>query len=263
MIDSQSLAKYSSHDVRPPREADLEQRLGLYRVFLKLYEHHPRLLDEILELENSDGKWRSRATVHYVQGVVQTQQPYLATNLLKGKTQALYQPEGIWVIGRDRKATLLIQDKRLSRRHAAIQFVENEGFYLIDLNSTNGSFINGEAVRQCAPLKEGDQIRLGSLAFTFFICETSRMTERLPMDVLEQVNTLRRAIAPTNQNLTNQGAEHTSATTDWEIPSAMGTEETSVFPVSPVPSGEHLSEAKIPEFSPAQQAKILDRFLKR
>ncbi|WP_421656025.1 FHA domain-containing protein [Leptothermofonsia sp. ETS-13] len=262
MTDSQSLIEYPSHVVRVSGEEDLEQRLGLYRVFLKLYEHHRGLLDEILDLENSDEKWRSRAAMRYVQGVVQ-KQAHLMTNLVKGKTQVIYQPEGVWVIGRDRKAALPIQDKRLSRRHAAIQFVENEGFYLIDLNSTNGSFVNGEAVRQCAPLKDGDQIRLGSLAFTFFICEASRMVESLPADVLEQVNTLRKAIASANQDLADQESGYSSITSDWETPFLIGPEETAMFPVSSVPPKDLLPEAVTPELSTAQQAKILDRFLRR
>ena len=50
---------------------------------------------------------------------------------------------------------LPVQDQRLSRRHAAIQYVGRRGFYLVDLNSTNGSFINGRAIRGRNRLRDG------------------------------------------------------------------------------------------------------------
>ena len=50
MLDSHSLAEYSSQVLNASGNTELEQRLGLYRVFLKLYEHHRSLLDEILDL---------------------------------------------------------------------------------------------------------------------------------------------------------------------------------------------------------------------
>ena len=174
MIDSHSLAEYSSHLLTASNNTELEQRLGLYRVFLKLYEHHRSLLDEILDLENTGIKSRVQASAQYVQGVIQGQQVYLTTNLLRGKSQSLTQLQNIWLVGRDSKAALSLQDKRLSRTHAVIQYVRNQGFYLIDLNSTNGSFVNGEPVRNAVLLKEGDQIRLGSISFHFYICAVTQ-----------------------------------------------------------------------------------------
>lgn len=263
MIDSQSLAEYSSHVIKASSDSELEQRLGLYRVFLKLYEHHRGLLDEILDLENTDSKWRTRVAARYVQGVTQGKQAHIMTNLLKGKTQALHQPESVWIFGRDRKAALSIQDKRLSRRHAAIQYVEDEGFYLIDLNSTNGSFINGEPVRQCSPLKDGDQVRLGSLAFTFYHCKIAQTVNTVPPEVLEQINTLRSAIVPPQDETFTHHSGCPSPSTDWTNHPAGTSEETSMFLIQALP-GTDLQPAPIaPQLSTAQQAEILDRFLKR
>lgn len=261
MIDSQSLAAYSSQVITASGDKELEQRLGLYRVFLKLYEHHRGLLDEILDLENTDGKGRTRTALRYVQGVVQGKQTHLITNLLKGKTQALHQLESVWVIGRDRKAPISVQDKRLSRRHAALQYVEGEGFYLIDLNSTNGSFVNGEPVRYCTPLKDGDQVRLGSLAFTFFVCNASKISDSLPSDVLEQVYAARKARIPLEKDLAD--STYSSLPVDWESALPTGPEETSMFLVTPTPASKLLPELAIPQLNTNQQAEILDRFLKR
>lgn len=189
MIDPRSWSAQSPGMMTQFTEAELEQRLGLYRVFLKLYEHHRDLLNEILELENSGKSYPYRVALQYIQGVVSNQQVHLVTNLIQGKSQALLQPQYTWLIGRDRQSAISIRDERLSRQHAAIQYVAGQGFYLIDLNSTNGSFINSERVWRCALLKEGDRIRLGSLTFTFFMTHTSHTVGAVPPSVLERIRT--------------------------------------------------------------------------
>ena len=171
---------------------ELEQRLGLYQVFLKLYEHNRALLDEILQLEGEDGAWRTRAPWHCIQGVVHQGQVHLATNLLGGTTRILYQPQQVWVLGRDHNTAIPITDKRLSRRHAAIQFQpETQAFYLVDLNSTNGSFVNGELVRRRIRLQDGDRVRLGSISFVFFDCRHSQQLPAIDGDLWGQINAAR------------------------------------------------------------------------
>lgn len=193
MLDSRSLADFAVQLSDTAGDPDLVQRLGLYRVFLKLYEHHRGLLDEILDLENNSGQLHKR-TVQYVQAVVSQHQVYLVTNLMQGKTVSLLQPQHIWVIGRYHQAAISIADKRLSRSHAAIQYdPETLGFYLIDLKSTNGSFVNGEAVRHCVQLKDGDTVRLGSLTFHFFSCRSAHTLDRLPSPIVEQVEHARQS----------------------------------------------------------------------
>jgi pSer/pThr/pTyr-binding forkhead associated (FHA) protein len=263
MIDTHSLAEYSSQVLNASGNSELEQRLGLYRVFLKLYEHHRNLLDEILDLENTDDKWRARAAVRFVHGVIQGQQVHLITNLLKGKTQLLHQSQGIWVIGRDRNAALPVQDKRLSRRHAVIQYVKDEGFYLIDLNSTNGTFINGEPIRYSALLKDGDQIRLGSLAFTFFMCSVCRMVGEAPMELLQRINTIRQTSLAANDDLLGQDTSFSAAAVDWDAALPESAAETSMFLIPPTPERNPTVEPSFPELSASQQSDILDRFLNR
>jgi pSer/pThr/pTyr-binding forkhead associated (FHA) protein len=148
----------------------------LYQVFLKLYEQNRGLLDEILSLENSGSKALARVTLPYIQGLVLRQQVYLVTNVLGGDTQALTQSQNLWIIGRDsRRVNLPIQDKRLSRRHAAIRYA-NKQFYLVDLG-------NGEPIRRCTSLKDGDRIRLGSVSFSFFICDFMHSPPQLSPEV--------------------------------------------------------------------------------
>ncbi len=268
MFDLNSAADFSPNlQSAAGHPTDLEQRLGLYQVFLKLYEHHRELLDEIIELENTDNRHRLRNGWQYVQGVINGDQVTLTTNLIQDQAQIVTQPENLWVIGRDRKASLPISDKRLSRRHAIVQYVTGKGFFLIDLNSTNGTYINSEPVRRPILLKDGDRIRLGSLSFVFFLCENSRCAESIPPDVLSgislvpsasKVRSPERSLARCETDLELQANYP-----DWNTPLQGSEKETSMFRKPNALQPEEAPSTSNAHLSPSQQADILDRFLNR
>lgn len=121
---------------------------------------------------------------YYVQGVVLGQRACIITNLLGGDSQTLFQPQMVWTIGRNRDAALPLRDRVLSRRHAVILYVPEEGFYLVDLNSMNGSFVNGSRIQQRQLLKDGDRLRIGGFEFSFFTSRGSRSIEAIHPEVL-------------------------------------------------------------------------------
>jgi pSer/pThr/pTyr-binding forkhead associated (FHA) protein len=65
------------------------------------------------------------------------------------------------VIGRGRKADLALAEATISRAHAAVGF-DADGFYVKDLNSTNGTRVNGAPVAR-QQLKNDDEIQMGKL----------------------------------------------------------------------------------------------------
>jgi pSer/pThr/pTyr-binding forkhead associated (FHA) protein len=168
-------------------QTEIERRLTLYQVFLKLYEYHSGLLDEILELENLYQPSLKKTKASYVHGVIDTTSVYLMTNLCDNQSQSLLQPQRIWTIGRNRSSGICIADGYMSRHHAAIQHIEAQGFYLIDFNSTNGSFVNGERTYQPIKLKDGDRIRLGSMTFDFSVNYTCNVLPTVAMELLMQL----------------------------------------------------------------------------
>ena len=65
------------------------------------------------------------------------------------------------VVGRGRSADLVIAEPTLSRVHAAVGYGA-EGFFVEDLGSTNGTWLNGGPAQR-AVLKHGDTIQMGKL----------------------------------------------------------------------------------------------------
>jgi pSer/pThr/pTyr-binding forkhead associated (FHA) protein len=167
-------------------EAELERRLCLYQTFLKLYEHHGSLLDEIIQLETLQHPLFTGVKSFYLQGVIDTDVVYVTTNLYQGQTVALKQPQRIWTLGRERSNGIHVSiDSYVSRRHAAIYYIDEEQkFYLVDFKSTNGSYVNGERIFQRIELKDGDHIRLGNTTFDFFLNASTRV---LPTVALESL----------------------------------------------------------------------------
>lgn len=69
------------------------------------------------------------------------------------------------IIGRDPNAYLPLNHPTVSFRHAEI-FKRDSQFYIRDLNSTNGTFVNGQRIRE-SPLKSGDEIQIGPFRLVY------------------------------------------------------------------------------------------------
>jgi hypothetical protein len=69
------------------------------------------------------------------------------------------------VIGRMADCGLVVADARASRQHAQIR-AHGNGFVISDLDSMNGTLVNGVPIRE-HPLADGDEIRLGNTALRF------------------------------------------------------------------------------------------------
>ena len=68
------------------------------------------------------------------------------------------------VIGRDKTCAIAFRSQALSRRHARV-FLAGGAVYLEDLQSQNGTFINGSSVAMPSLLRSGDEIQAGDVVF--------------------------------------------------------------------------------------------------
>jgi FHA domain len=119
----------------------------------------------------------------YVQGVIRGHQAYMITNLVGAASQTLLQPQMLWTLGRNREAALAIKDRMMSRRHAVIVYDrQDECFYLADLASLNGSYVNGVRLKQRHKLQDGDFLRVGNTEFFFFSSGGYESLEALQSD---------------------------------------------------------------------------------
>ena len=72
------------------------------------------------------------------------------------------------VIGRDRDCTIILQDETVSRHHAVIERY-NGAFWIIDTDSTNGVFLDGERIVKNTKVRlhSGSVIKLGDSFLSF------------------------------------------------------------------------------------------------
>ena len=81
------------------------------------------------------------------------------------------------VLGREPDAVAWMDSPTVSRRHACIR-VTTEGATIEDLGSHNGTYVRGEKVMEPVPLRDGDEIRLGSVVVTLHIGQAGETQSR-------------------------------------------------------------------------------------
>jgi hypothetical protein len=79
------------------------------------------------------------------------------------------------VAGRESGCDLLIENFQVSRRHCLLEVTES-GVKVKDLDSTNGTFINGAPAKE-GYLKEGDRLSLGTYGLTLRREKSAPMTD--------------------------------------------------------------------------------------
>lgn len=82
------------------------------------------------------------------------------------KIKEYYSIDDAITLGRHGDNNIVIKDPFISKRH--FQIMEDEGdYYLEDLNSANGTYLNGDKIFDVVKLNDGDIIRVGQIEFLF------------------------------------------------------------------------------------------------
>lgn len=104
-------------------------------------------------------------------------------------------------IGRLPDNTLQIEDAWISSHHAEL-VLEGKTYHLHDLGSTNGTFVNGEAVTD-AILKHGDEVRFGRIETVFSGDATGAASQPLPESSVTTASAGTRSARPANYQSTS------------------------------------------------------------
>lgn len=71
-------------------------------------------------------------------------------------------PSPVCVLGRDPNASVHLEEESVSKQHARLT-CENGRFVIEDLESSNGTFLNGRRIHAATEIRAGDLIRLGAV----------------------------------------------------------------------------------------------------
>jgi pSer/pThr/pTyr-binding forkhead associated (FHA) protein len=74
---------------------------------------------------------------------------------------------GSAAVGRDTESAVFLDDVTVSRRHATVERREGDGWFVRDVGSLNGTYVNGEQVDE-TKLASGDEVQIGKFKLTFF-----------------------------------------------------------------------------------------------
>ena len=67
-------------------------------------------------------------------------------------------------LGRDVNNAIVVEDPFASAEHAVLTY-RGRGWYVEDLESTNGTYVNGQRIDGVAPLSYGDELQVGQVRF--------------------------------------------------------------------------------------------------
>lgn len=128
------------------------------------------------------------------------------------------------IIGRDERADLVFNSAAVSRRHARI--ILRDGQYFVqDLGSSNGTFVNGQRVQQSTALKDGDEIGLSQAIVMRFHAASAGEASSSSEASSEDVRTMMQA---------------TVYSVDEDVPATSGIEKAQVAQAQQAPDAPRL-----------------------
>ena len=94
------------------------------------------------------------------------QGPALVVRSGGGRAGEMFPLEGETTVGRSPDCGIFLDDVTVSRKHAVLRNRDN-GFFIEDQGSLNGTFVNRKRV-ESAQLEDGDELQVGKYRLTYF-----------------------------------------------------------------------------------------------
>ncbi len=114
---------------------------------------------------------RCEVSSYYIQAVATGRSAFLTTNLPDDRATHVTSVGTSWLIGRVRTCAIAIQHSAISRCHAVIGHCPDRGFSIMDVGSSNGTFVNCRrlAALEQRFLSDGDLVDLSHTRIEFFV----------------------------------------------------------------------------------------------
>jgi adenylate cyclase len=93
--------------------------------------------------------------------------PYLLLHTTNGDRHLPLVGNSYWTIGRGKENDFVISDQCISRNHAIVQSTGASEFFIIDLGSRNGTFVNGRRVSIPVIMRDRDRVTFGKTELEF------------------------------------------------------------------------------------------------
>ena len=112
---------------------------------------------------------------------------YLVIDIPEKQEQSIYPLNNTTTtIGRGQDNDILIQEAVMSRHHLRITLLDNQ-YFVEDLNSLNGSQINGKKLTSAVPLRVNDMINVGKAVQIYCTDKPSRQVKHSSLPVTQQL----------------------------------------------------------------------------
>ena len=111
------------------------------------------------------------------------------------KDQTIPLPDGEATVGRDPANVVAVIDPSVSRKHCLLRREEDGRFQIRDLDSRNGTIVNGTAVKE-QWLRHGDEIATGDSVFLFLVEEEDRAISSTRVEFDDRPPSETRVIVP-------------------------------------------------------------------
>ena len=114
---------------------------------------------------------------------------YLLITHPDSSTEDIHFNEDEFLFGRGSNCHKQLDDNRLSRKHC-ILYRKDQNYYLMDLNSSNATFLNSEKLEpnQEYDIKSGDKINIGDTQIVFQIRDPKFVQKTMNLPVLNNTN---------------------------------------------------------------------------
>lgn len=130
----------------------------------------PLLLNEGTSTGSGNSKLNNDATVAGAATLI----PYIRISFPNTADDEVLKLEGnVWTAGRDSDCEISIDSPHVSRKHFEVTRTD-EGFFVTDLGSSNGTKLNGQTITPHEPtrLDSGDELRIMNIILSFEIRDT-------------------------------------------------------------------------------------------